>query len=157
MNAAIFVLHFLHLKRDYQRHEETDWALLLLILAMGIETVQNFALFIHLYSYASDGEGIETFEFASDLFQVVCRFILTALIILISWGWSINFVDFQRKSLWVPIGIVVGFLQVSIMGVGKMFGEETDKFHQFDGWVGYAICFVEVALLIYFFLGIQET
>lgn len=43
------------------------------------------------------------------------------------------------------------------MGISKIVNEGTDKYHQFDGWVGYAICLVEMALLTYFFLGIKET
>jgi hypothetical protein len=43
------------------------------------------------------------------------------------------------------------------MGLGKLTDDSHSKYHQFDGWVGYVICIIEIGLYLYFYFGIKET
>ena len=43
------------------------------------------------------------------------------------------------------------------MGLGKLNDDMHNKYHPYDGWVGWTIALIEVGLFIYFFLGIRST
>jgi hypothetical protein len=43
------------------------------------------------------------------------------------------------------------------MGLGKLTDDYHSKYHQFDGWVGYVICVIEIGLYVYFYFGIKQT
>lgn len=55
-------------RKDYNRNEELDWPLIILILAIGIETLHNYIYLIHLISYVGDGIGIVPMQIISDIF-----------------------------------------------------------------------------------------
>lgn len=37
-------------------------------------------------------------------------FIITILLILISWGWTINYEELQDLEVYVPLGVLVGVI-----------------------------------------------
>lgn len=43
------------------------------------------------------------------------------------------------------------------MGLGKITDDDPEKYHAFDGWVGYVIFSIEFGLYAYFYYGIEKT
>jgi hypothetical protein len=67
-NSICFVYMLLVLRKDFQKNEEIDWPLVVLLAAIGIETMHNYVYLIHLISYAYDGVGFMPLQMMSDIF-----------------------------------------------------------------------------------------
>lgn len=63
----------------------------------------------------------------------------------------------NNLNMTAPLALIVGFLQVLVMGLGKFNDDMHNKYHPYDGWVGWIIGLIEVCLFIYFYAGIQNT
>ena len=60
-------------------------------------------------------------------------------------------------DLITPLGIILGMAQLMIVGLSKLNDDEYYKFHQYDGWIGYAIIFIRMILFLYFVICLKES
>lgn len=79
------------------------------------------------------------------------------ILILISWGWSINFIKFDSFEIFLPFSLLVGFFEVFIVGIGFIDNDAHSKNHNYEGWVGWVASVMFLCLFAYFFKGILET
>ena len=72
-----------------------------------MEVITNFLHFIHLISYSSNGYGLVAFKVISEIISVGTNFILICLLIMISWGWSIEFLHIEDYDLYIPLASMI--------------------------------------------------
>lgn len=82
---------------------------------------------------------------------------ITIFLLLISWGWTINYTELEDLEIYIPISFFVTIIHIIIIGLGKLTDDNIDKFHTYDGWVGLVIVLIRLGLYAYFFFGIKET
>lgn len=83
--------------------------------------------------------------------------VITIFLLLISWGWTINYTELEDLEVYVPLSILVVIVHIIIIGLGKLSDDAYDKFHPYDGWVGIVIIIIRLGLYAYFFFGIKES
>lgn len=93
----------------------------------------------------------------SQVFSMLSHFFLTILLILMSWGWTINFMEFESMTIFLPFSILVGVMKISFVFISKISDDEYYKFHEYEDWAGYFIVFLRILLFIYFVKGIIKT
>lgn len=71
--------------------------------------------------------------------EVLSTFLLSVYLLLVSWGWTINYMELDSFDVIVPLAILMGIIDLMIMGLGKLTDNSDNKFHLYDGWVGYVI------------------
>lgn len=65
--------------------------------------------FIHLLIYNSNGRGISPFATIAEIIQVLDNYLLMILLILIAWGWSIEFMNIEDWDIYGPLAFLLAF------------------------------------------------
>lgn len=78
-------------------------------------------------------------------------------LILVSWGWCINYMQLESFDLYIPLAVLIGIFHVLLMGLNKINDEDHDKFHMYQGWGGFILMLFRLGLFFYFMLGIYRT
>lgn len=112
---------------------------------------------IHLYIYSYNGTGSFIFTLLHQIFSVGSQFIFTFLLILLSWGWTISFTEFESMSFFLPFSIIIGLLQIFFVIVSKNSDDEYYKFHDYEDWAGKLILMFRISIFYYFLKGIYRT
>ena len=57
----------------------------------------------------------------------------------------------------MPLALMLGLIHVVIMVLGKLTDNDSEKYHAYDGFVGYAIIILRMGMYIYFLFGLKKT
>jgi len=147
--ASFFVLNSIKFYNFYSKEESADYPTLITIVALFIEFLSLFCEVIHLTIYAYNGQGSAFFNFSNHVLSITSQFLITCLLLLIAYGWSINFLEFEDMDVFIPLGILLGIMHIVIIGVGKIIDNEHYKYHDYENWAGVVI--IVVRLLLYVF------
>ncbi|CAD8138104.1 unnamed protein product [Paramecium pentaurelia] len=150
-----FIYNYRIFNSDLQKYGEWDYAQLFILVVIGLEVLQNLLNFMHLIVYYINGKGIGAFSTISEIIQVVDNFLLMILLILLAWGWSIEFMDMEDWDIYVPVAFLIAFAQALIVGLGRLVSNQTDN-HLYEGWVGYTISLIYISLAIYFYYSTNQ-
>lgn len=112
---------------------------------------------LHLWIYSGNGTGLFLFDLLSQLFYIASQFIFTVLLILLSWGWTINFMEFESMTIFMPFSILIGIIQIGFVFLSKASDDTYYKFHDYEDLAGYLIVFVRSGLFFYFLKGLYRT
>ncbi len=85
-------------------------------MALTLETLAVSCELLHQWMYLYNGYGNSVFNFGSQMFQVLASFTITLLLILISWGWTIDFIKFDDFDIFLPLIILVAVVHIMIVG-----------------------------------------
>ncbi|CAD8142539.1 unnamed protein product [Paramecium octaurelia] len=150
-----FIYNYRIFKSELQKHGEWDYAYLFVLVVMGLEATQNLINFFHLIVYNMNGKGISAFSTISEIIQIVDNYLLMVLLILLAWGWSIEFMDMEDWDIYGPLAFLLAFAQALIVGLGRLVSSQTD-YHIYQGWVGYTISLIYISLAIYFYYSANQ-
>ncbi|CAD8046749.1 unnamed protein product [Paramecium sonneborni] len=143
-------------KKEQDKYGEKDYALLFVLIIIGLEALQNTLNFFNLLVYNSNGRGISAFLITSEIIQSIDNFLLMLLLILIAWGWTIEFMNFQiETNFYFPLIFILGIIQTIFAVLGKFLSNQT-QFHMYDGWVGYSISVIYLLLALYFYYSASQ-
>ncbi|CAD8191260.1 unnamed protein product [Paramecium pentaurelia] len=140
-----------------KKYEEFSLPLFLLVITLLLETFSYSFLTIHLWIYSENGAGSILLQILSVIFQVASQFSLTMILVMLSWGWQINFSKFDNFELFLPISILIGFFQITIVGVSFIDYDSYYKDHSYEGWVGWLAALIYIGEFIYFMNGLVDT
>ncbi len=76
------------------------------------------------------------------------------LLILIAWGWSIEFMNIEDWDIYGPLAFLLAFAQALIVGLGKLVSNQSE-YHVYEGWVGYSISSIYLLLCFYFYYSVN--
>lgn len=91
------------------------------------------------------------------IFGIAAQFTMAIIFILISWGWTINYTELENFDIYIPLAVLIGIIHMMIIGLSKLTDDESHKFHQYGGFVGWIIVVLRLGMFIYFLFGIRDT
>ena len=74
---------------------------------------------------------------------------MTCLLLLIAYGWSIYFIEFEDADVFLPLSIMSGVLHVVIIGLSQITENEHYKFHDFENWAGIVLVVIRIMFFVY--------
>ncbi|EGR27093.1 hypothetical protein IMG5_202100 [Ichthyophthirius multifiliis] len=80
---------------------------------------------------------------------------MAIIFILISWGWTINYMELESLDIYVPLAFLIGIIHMIIVGLSRINDDSSHKFHHFDGWVGWVIVLLRFGLFFISFMVLK--
>ena len=148
--VVFFGNNFVKLYKFYNHEEGMDYPTLILLIALMCELFALGCEVIHLWSYSGDGKGLWLFNFGNQGWSILSQFIITCLLLLIAYGWSIKFIEFEDMDIFLPIGILLGVLHLMIVGLGRITDNEHYHFHDYESWAGIVIIILRMIMYGFF-------
>jgi len=112
-----------------------------------------------LVKYSYDGVGSGLLDFTNQMFTVVSQWMLCCLLLLVSTGWGVDFIEFYNMEVYFPMMILLGIVHILYMAFGKLITGQAH--HDYDTIPGYLFISLRVilALLFLFFIcrGWEKT
>lgn len=85
-----------------------DWPLCMLDISVGLWSMGNFFNFFHWLIYGYNGSGLFILDLLSQIFNNLTSFVITIVLILLSWGWTINHLSYDFYDLLIPLAVILG-------------------------------------------------
>jgi len=155
--AAFFVSNSIKFYKFYNREEGGDYPTLITTVALFIEFLSLLCEILHLWIYSYNGKGSAFFNFSNHVLSITSQFLITCLLLLIAYGWSINFLEFEDMDVFIPLGILLGIMHIVIIGVGKIIDNEHYKYHDYENWAGVVIIVVRLLLYVFWIYLFVQT
>jgi len=89
---------------------------------------------IHYFVFTFDGKGSLFFHVLSVLMEIESQFLVTLLLILLSWGWTITFVNIIDLELYIPLIVMANLMHLIIAGLTFVTFDGENKFHDYEGF-----------------------
>jgi len=103
--------------------------------------------------YSSNGIGIPFFDIVSIICQMLSEITLSALIMMIANGWTINFQDIDidnNLDVYLPVGAVVVVIHLTLAAMTYVDFDDYHKFHDFAGIQGLVLILFKLGLFAYY-------
>ena len=142
---------------ETRKTEKIDSPLMILCIAVLMESVSIALQWIHLSVYGDNGEGVPTFDILSIMLEVASQFALTLLFILIARGWTITYTNFGNIDVYVPLVILLFLVHLIIAGLTYITNDANYKYHDFEGVQGLLLVLIRIAMYVYFLISFKET
>lgn len=108
--TVFLVLKCVNFCKGSDDDEEFDYAQFFTLMSLAFWCVSCFFYFLHLNSYADNGKGIKPLEVISEIISAASEFIVITMLILISWGWTINYWEMDSFDIVIPIAMLIGMI-----------------------------------------------
>jgi len=157
---GFFVTNALKFYKFYKTEESVDYPTLILSCVLLCELAALFCEVLHLWAYSYNGKGYFILNFGNQAFSVLSQFTITCLLLLIAYGWTIRFMEFEDMDIMIPIAILLGILHIMIVGIGRITDNEHYRYHDYENWAGIVVIVLRLmfyAYWIYLFKGSYET
>ncbi len=154
---AILGYNIYNYYKDIKKTERLDSPILILLIAVGLEFLSILFRWIHLLVYSYDGEGLKACHVLSVIFEVASQFFLSLLLILLSWGWSITYVEFGDIEMFIPLVIMLLVIHVVVAGLTEITSDAYQKYHDFQGIQGILLVIFRLGMFAYFIYGMRDT
>lgn len=105
------------LGKFYRAEGGLDYPVFVLFCAIFAEMLSVIFELLQISTYEQNGKGFFLFDFSNQALSILSQFIMTCLILLIAYGWSIHFDDFEDSDIVLPVGILVGLLHLVVVGL----------------------------------------
>jgi hypothetical protein len=127
-----FIFLFLNVQKYvvfYRREQTNDWAHLIVLIALFLFCVSFVCEFLHQFTYSLNGRGITFLQLVSQILNIGGEFTVTIFLILVSWGWTINYNELDDIEVYIPLAVLVGIIHMLIVGLGKLTDDSHSKYH----------------------------
>ncbi|CAD8212532.1 unnamed protein product [Paramecium octaurelia] len=157
VDIIMLVYNGYYIVTRHEKYEEFSLALFLLVITLFLEAISYSENLLHLWVYSYNGQGVFLLHVVSVIVQVASQFSLTMILVMLSWGWQINFTKFDSFEIFLPLSLLIAFFQLTIVGVGFIDYDAYYKDHSYEGWVGWLASFIYIGEFIYFINGLSNT
>lgn len=129
------------------------------ILGIGvfIHCVAQVFHTLHLYCYRSDGAGIKGLEVLSEILFMLSQVVQTSLLILIALGYTLLQSRIGELDLMIPMCFMVGVIHIMLVGFGKLKDDESYKYHENEGVIGWILLTMRLLLYAWFAWAVQSS
>lgn len=129
---------------------DREWPIIILLISFTLLFCSAFFYFLHLLIYSGDGKGSTFLKVLSSLTNISSQFTLTVLLVLLSWGWTINYGDLKNTDLLIPLIILSSILHIIIIGLGYLNDDTEFRYHDYSGFVGFILVLLRLITFGYF-------
>jgi len=109
-----------------------------------------------IYAYLT-GRVHEVFDVLYLLLHSISDYIVIFLLIFLSFGWTVTFINGADMDLYVPMGCMLGFVHVILVVLNKVTDGTYDKYHMFDTIPAYIMLFFRIMAFGVFIWGIIKS
>jgi hypothetical protein len=75
----------------------------------------------------------------------------------LSWGWTVIFKELNDPDVYFPLCILIGLMNVVFTGLNRLDDDSHFRYHEYDGWISFAIILVRISYFVYFKFMVEET
>ena len=157
---GFFISNSIKFIKFYKTEETIDYPTLIITIALCLEFLSLVCEVLHLWIYSNDGKGSFFFNFSNQALSITSQFLITCLLLLMAYGWSINFLEFEDMDIFIPLGILLGIVHILIVGVGRITDDEYYRYHDYENWAGIFVMIMRILLFVfwvYLFKGTYAT
>lgn len=155
--VGFFFSNSVKFHKFYNTEEGMDYPTLITTIALFLEFCSVLSEILHLWIYSYDGRGSMVFNFFNHVLSISSQFVIACLLLLIAYGWSINFMEFEDMDIFIPLGILLGVLHIIVVGVGKITDDEHYRYHDYENWAGIVIIVLRLVLFIFWVFLLAES
>jgi len=109
----------------------------------------------HLLAYEHDGLGFASLEVTADMLFMLSQVASATLLIVIAQGYTLLQAKEAELSAFKPVAALVALLHLVLVGHGKFQGDHSEKHHENEGVVGWALLVVRLLLFVWFAIGVR--
>jgi len=127
------------------------------LIAMAFQAIAICCNLTHWMQYASDGEGYHFMLIMATIFDLCSECLMILLILLLANGWYTRFKEInlinavEHVFTYGPIFLMVIVIEVLIVALGEMDKNAQHKYHDFHGWMGFALIATKLSLVALFY------
>jgi len=143
--------------KDIKRTERMDSPILLLLIAVALQFFAILFQWINLLVYSFDGEGVKACHVLSVIMEVGSEFFVSLLLILLSWGWTITYLEFGDIEMFIPLVLMLLVVHLVLAGLTELTSDAYHKYHDFEGIQGILLVISRLGMFAYFLYGMRDT
>jgi len=110
---------------------------------------------LHIYTYQRAGLGMPFADGLAEVCFMLSQVVNSTLLIAIAHGFTLRRPSVGHSSLLRPTAIVLAVFHVLLVGLDKVQGDASNKHHENEGLVGWALLVARVLLYAWFMTGVQ--
>eukprot|EP00826_Nyctotherus_ovalis_P046724 TRINITY_DN5314_c0_g3_i1.p1 TRINITY_DN5314_c0_g3~~TRINITY_DN5314_c0_g3_i1.p1 ORF type:complete len:489 (+),score=117.75 TRINITY_DN5314_c0_g3_i1:23-1468(+) len=143
--------------KNVKKTERADNPILILLIAVGLEFLSILFMWTHLLVYSKDGEGLGVCHVIAVVAEVGSQFFLSVLLILISWGWTINYLEFADLEIYIALLVMLLLLHLLVAGMTQLTSDAYHKYDDYEGVQGIILVVFRLGMFAYFLYGMRDT
>jgi len=155
--VGFFVSNAIKFVKFYKTEESIDYPTLIITFALSLEFLSVFCEVMHLWIYSGDGKGSFIFNFLNQALSVSSQFVIACLLLLMAYGWSINFMKFKDMDVFLPLGIAVGIAHILIVAVSRTADDAHYRYHDYESWAGVFVMLLRILLFVFWVYLYRRT
>jgi len=123
-------------------------------LAMAVQWMSQALHLYHLSSFEENGVGHHGADLLAEVFFMLSQVAGASLLIAIAQGYTLLRSKLSEVELLTPVVAVVTVLHILLVAVGKLQGEQSCKYHENEGLIGWILLSIRISLFAWFRSGI---
>jgi hypothetical protein len=136
---------------------ERDWAHFIVCGGILGLIIAYFYKLVHLLVYSLNGEGVPSLDVLFLISKTMSECAIINLLLVISWGWTITYINGENQELYLPIGLMATIIHIITTALGKITDGGEHKNHHFDCATGYIILTIRLMTVAAFVAGVCHT
>lgn len=133
----------------------------IMLMSLGFQILSQLMLFIHLWNYSIDGEGVLPTDIISKIFSAISEIIMSMLLIQLISGWTVTYQDIElddNMEIYVPIMLFIVMVEVIITALTFVDIESSShRYHDFAGIQGCILLVLKLGIWAYFLYKFIKT
>jgi hypothetical protein len=89
--------------------------------------------------------------------EVASQLVLSLLLTMLSWGWTITYLELGDVVLYAPLFMVLLIVHMTIAGATQITNDAYHKYHDYEGIQGLLLVISRIGIFIYFLFGMRST
>lgn len=158
--GIVFLLGFganiWRLIRYFNREEEIQVTMVWLNVAIFFQFGSMIISYVNLSIFESNGKGLGAFDFIELALGILSQLTITCLLIIMADGWTIKYNDFPNADIYIPVVLIVAFLHLVLIGLGKVTDDSSYKFSEYEGIAGVALIILRLVMFTWFLLNAKH-
>ena len=91
------------------------------------------------------------------IFHSVSDYTIIYLIVFLGFGWTVTFNKADNMDLYVPLGIMLGFIHIILVTLNKLTDGDHEKYHMFDTIPAYIMLAFRILAFGVFVYGVIRS
>ncbi len=143
--------------KDIKKTERIESPIMMLCMTVLLEAAAIFFRWLHLLIFSYNGEGVAAFHIIALMSEVASQFVLSLLLIMLSWGWTVTYLDFYDADTYIPLIVLLLMFHLITAGLTELTNDAYHKYHDYEGIQGILLVVARIGMFIYFIFGMQNT
>lgn len=129
----------------------------ILFVGVVVQFIAQLFHTLHLLRYSRDGYGFKALEVLSEVFFMLSQVLQTSLLILIALGYTLLQSCLGDLDLMIPVFLMVAIVHLMLVVFGKLKDDESYKYHENEGVVGWILLVIRLLLYALFLWAVQSS